>query len=37
MPVFVGMILRDTVPEDVPVFDKTPLRVPVEDTVDVFD
>ncbi len=31
------MTLRESVPEDVPVFDKAPVRVPVEDTVDVFD
>ena len=37
VPVFDGITLLESVPEDVPVFDRAPVRVPVEDTVDVFD
>jgi hypothetical protein len=37
VPVFEGATLRVKVPDAVVVLDPTLLRVPVEDTVDVFD
>jgi len=37
VPVFEDVIVRVAVPEAVGVLDRGPLRLPVEDTVDVFD
>ena len=37
LPVLEGAILLVNVPDAVGVFERAPLRVPVEDTVDVFD